>query len=71
MGKIGYVMLWLFVNFMFTHNGLYFQILDSGLGFEILKQIYFLPPVIVVVLLWYVGTLSKKQKKQKIYAKNP
>lgn len=63
MGKAGYVMLWVFVNLMFTHNGLYFQILDSSLGFEILKQIYFLPPLIVIGLVWYVGKLSKKQRK--------
>ena len=33
LGTLGYVGLWIIVNFLFSHNGLYFQILDSGLGF--------------------------------------
>ncbi len=58
MGIVGYILLWIFVNFMFSINGLYFQILDSQLGFAILKKLYFAPPLIVVFLIILVGKLS-------------
>lgn len=58
MGIFGYILLWIFVNFIFSHNGLYFQILDSQLGFAILKRLYFAPPLIVVFLIIWVGQLS-------------
>lgn len=32
-GIVGYIFLWVVVNFFFSHNGLYFQILDSSLGY--------------------------------------
>ena len=66
LGKSGYFLLWFVVNFLFTHNGLYFQILDSFLGFEILKHLYFLPPIFIIVSIWYFGKLGKKSRKPKI-----
>ena len=32
LGIIGNIIVWLIVNILFSQNGLYFQILDSGLG---------------------------------------
>lgn len=50
-GIIGKLLLWLVVNILFTTNGLYFQILDSHLGFLILKRLFFLPPLVVIAAI--------------------
>lgn len=32
LGMLGDAILWIAVNLLFSHNGLYFQILDSSIG---------------------------------------
>ena len=65
MGVAGPVILWIIVNLIFSHNGLYFQILDSYLGFLIMKQMCFIPPVIIFLSLFYLSISSKGPRKPK------
>lgn len=51
-GIIGQILIWIVVNFLFSHNGLYFQILDSQLGFQILKRLYFIPPLLIAISIF-------------------
>lgn len=66
LGKFGDVILWILVNFLFSHNGLYFQILDSTIGWEILKKVYFVPPILVVAGIYYFSKLGKRPKPPKV-----
>jgi hypothetical protein len=65
LGLIGDIILWCIVNFLFSQNGLYFQILDSALGFIILKRILFIPPLIIVISIFVFDFLNKKSRKPK------
>jgi lysophospholipid acyltransferase len=65
LGFIGKALIWILVNFFFSHNGLYFQILDSYLGLLIMKRLYFMPPLIIVGLIWFFGRGNKDKRERK------
>jgi hypothetical protein len=58
----GLAFMWILVHWTFTHNGLYFQILDSQLSYEILKKVKFVPPLMLVVGILMVNRFMAGRK---------
>lgn len=69
LGKLGFVLLWIFWNGLFSHNGLYFQILEGSAGLKILYEISYIPVIFLVVGI-IVFSMFKPPKKPKVETKS-
>lgn len=69
-GIVGYILLWIAVNWAFSHNGLYFHVLSSKTCLQILKRIWFGPPLLIILLSVYFTVFpGKRIKKDETEAK--
>lgn len=68
LGIFGEIILWLFINLMFSNSGTYFQILSAGGGLKIMyayKFVTILVIIVPIILLEISGVSKSKKSKSK------
>ena len=66
-GTIGRTLLWSFSNYLFTVNGVFFQVLSFGQSLYIMSASYFIPQLMVMIPIMFFkmfGTRSRRIKKE-------
>ena len=59
--------MWVLSTFLFTHFGLYFQVLSLKQGLKIMQAVYFVPSIILlmgIVFFTLMGTKGGKRSKK-------
>ena len=66
-GIIGRSLLWSLSNYLFTVNGVFFQVLSLGQSINIMVASYFIPQLMVIIPIMFFmmfGTRSRRIKKE-------
>ena len=66
-GIFGSAVMWVLSTFLFTHSGLYFNVLSLNQGVKIMRAVYFVPQTVLVLALVYftlMGTKSSRKPRE-------
>jgi hypothetical protein len=65
-GLTGQILLWLFWNWVFTHNGLYFHVLSLTQGIKIMKATGFIVQIGMIIGIVIFTLIPGKARPNKV-----
>ena len=54
--------IWFIWNFLFTHNGVYFHVLEASAGFKLIAFFSYIPVIFMIACIVVFTVISKKSK---------